>query len=264
MEWLRPAYPKIVFTTDLQYCSPVSVVFCDGRPLGSAARWTELQLMFFLQRGSRPIPGWTYHQQLLSQTLLGGCSDASQRVFCMAREGATYVHPSSRKILPGCVYTIASDTIDSGRIAKAPDSRRLPACIIVKVGKSVYHGGGLFPSTLKEHPIFLLPSMLSPTQWCRRRLTLEETWGVYDAPHHVVTLLRRRPSVAAWIDCRCLLPGRCLEYGVCHLLTGIGGRIEGGELCLRDQLAKDREERVKEPSNWSKKKGQDLQEFWVY
>ena len=31
LEWLRILYPKIVYTCDIQYCSAVSAVFCDGR-----------------------------------------------------------------------------------------------------------------------------------------------------------------------------------------------------------------------------------------
>ena len=33
LEWLRPAYPKIVFITELQYCPHLPAVFCDARPL---------------------------------------------------------------------------------------------------------------------------------------------------------------------------------------------------------------------------------------
>jgi hypothetical protein len=59
VEWLRPVYPKIVFTTDVQYCRPVAVVFCGDRPLGIATLWTELQLMFFLKQGARPARDWS-------------------------------------------------------------------------------------------------------------------------------------------------------------------------------------------------------------
>ena len=73
--------------------------------------------------------------------------------------------------------------------------------------------------------------MLSHTGWCSCRLTLEETWGLYDVPHRVVELLRTLPEATpAWRNSRRLLPGRCLEYGVRRLLAGMNGRIEGGRI----------------------------------
>jgi hypothetical protein len=244
LEWLRNVYPKIVFTTDLQYCCPVVAVFCDARPLRIATSWSELQLMFFLQPASR-VPGdWTCCSELLSHSGVGGCTDSSQRIHCMARSGTYYARQSSPVVIPGCVYTVASDTVDSGRQAPPPTQRRLPTCTILKVGKSLYHGGGLYPAGNRDHPLFLLPSVLSPSGWCRRRLSLAETWGIYDVPYRVVELLADRPGPQAWTDSRKLLPGRCLEYGIRQLLAGLQGKIEGGRILFSRSTRKRQREEI--------------------
>jgi hypothetical protein len=259
LEWLRKVYPKIVFTTDLQYCRPVVAVFCDARPLGIATTWVELQLMFCLQPSSRVPPGWMTCSALFSHSDAGGCTDSSQRVHCMARSGSLYERQLPPKVIPGCVYTIASDTVDSGRQAPPPTHRRLPSCALLKVGKSVYHGGGLYPTGLQEHPIFLLPSVLSSSGWCRRRLTLEETWGVYDVPHRVVELLADRPVSQAWTDSRKLLPGRCLEFGVRQLLSGLQGKIEGGRILFSRSTRK--RQRVEMEKNLERKQEKQEKSF---
>jgi hypothetical protein len=253
LEWLRKVYPKIVFTTDLQYCRPVVAVFCDARPLAFATAWPELQLMFSLERAPKRVPSdWMICSELFSHSGVGGCTDSSQGVYCMARSGTLYERQLPPKVIPGCVYTIASDTVDSGRQAPPPAHRRLPSCALLKVGKSVYHGGGLYPSGRQEHPLFLLPSVLSSSGWCRRRLTLAETWGVYDVPYRVVELLSERPVSQAWIDSRKLLPGRCLEYGVRQLLTGLQGKIEGGRILFSRSTRK--RQRVEMEKNLESKK----------
>jgi hypothetical protein len=184
----------------------------------------------------------------------------------MTRSGTSYECPSPPTVIPGCVYTIASDTVALGRVAPAPALRRLPTCELAKLGKSLYHGGGLYPAGSKDYPVFLLPSVLTHTGWCRRRLTLEETWGVFDVPHRVVELLSDRPAQQAWSDCRRLLPGRCLEYGIRQLLAGMNAKVEGGRIIFsrstrkrqRAEVEKSRErdhlKRSKPPGSETKRK----------
>ena len=248
LEWLRPAYPKIVFTHDFQYCPPVSAVFCDARPLESVTQWEHLQLLFSLKRSKRQRrSGWNYFGVSLLHSAVGGCTDGQAQVHCMVRSGTEFSRKPATFSIPSCVYTVASDTIDMGRIAAAPIMRRLPSCEVVKLSASVYHGGGLYPSDSKLPPVFLLPSVLSCTGWCRRRLTLEEVWGLYDVPHRVVELLGRFPtSSTAWQHSKRLLPGRCLEYGVRHLLDGMDGKIEGGRILFSRESRKHQLAELKE------------------
>ena len=227
LDWLRVVYPKIVFTCDMQYCPEVPAMFCDGRPLLSF-NWATLQLLFSVRRTRRSLTGWQQLHASLSHSAVGGCSDASTHVFCMVRSSPVLSNRENLPYLPSCVYAVASDTVDAGRVAVPPLSRRLPHSTVVPLSTTLYHGGGLFPSGLKTSPVFLLPSVLSPTGWCRRRLTLAETWGVYDVPHRIVELLPNMPSVAAaWHASRTLLPGRGLEHGVRQLLAQLEGRVEG-------------------------------------
>jgi hypothetical protein len=122
VEWLRPTYPKIVFTTDPQYCTPVSALFCDGRPGPAVAfAWTQLQLVFYLKKG-RIFPSWNHWYRTENHTAVGGCTDGEQTVHCLSRAGTDYQpQPSTAIVVPGCVYTsVASDTLDAGRSASAP------------------------------------------------------------------------------------------------------------------------------------------------
>jgi hypothetical protein len=121
-------------------------------------------------------------------------------VHVCSRSGSASLKSPAASVIPSCVCTVASDTVDSGRATVAPSLRRLPSCDVVRVSKALHHGRGLYPSGMHPPPVFLLPSVLSCTGWCRRGLTLEETWGLHDVPHPVVELLQRHPqgAAAAW------------------------------------------------------------------
>ena len=129
---------------------------------------------------------------------VGDAPIATTTVFCMARSSPVSLKRADCPSLPRCVYAVASDTIDAGRMAAPPLAHCLPHSTMVSLGTALYHGGGLYPLGLKSFPVFLLPSVLSPTGWCRRCLTLAETWGVYDdVPHRFMDRLPSMPEVTA-------------------------------------------------------------------
>jgi hypothetical protein len=81
LEWLRPAYPKIVFTIDIQYCPRVSAVFSDARPLEAAFKWDEMQLQFSLKKARRTPAGWNCSGDYLRHSAVGGCTDERKTSF---------------------------------------------------------------------------------------------------------------------------------------------------------------------------------------
>ena len=177
-------------------------------------------------------------------------------ISCMARSGTIHQPQPLSGVIQGCVHTVASDAVDAGCVALAPVCCRPPSSTIVKVGKSLYHGGGLCPSGLEICPVFLLPSVFSPTDWCRRRLTAEESWGIFEVPHRALESPRALPPVTVWGACKMLLPGRCLEHGVRRLLSGMSGRIEGGGL-LFSPLTRKHQMGITDKASEQKKKRQD-------
>ena len=251
LEWLKVVYPKIVFTCDIQYCYAVPAVFCDGRPRIEVTGWEQLQLLFSLKRHRRRgVPGWQQLCHTLVHSGVGGCSDASTHMYCMARSRPLPLTRVNLPYIPSCVYAVASDTIDAGRVSVPPLTRRLPHSTVVPLGTALYHGGGLFPSGLKSPPVFLLPSVLAPTGWCRRRLTLAEIWGVSDVPHRIVELLPSMPSVAsAWHASRLLLPGKSLEHGVRLMLARLEGRVEGGRIIFSRETKERQRREIEGPTS---------------
>jgi hypothetical protein len=124
--------------------------------------------------------------------------------------------------LPSCACTVASDTIEVGCKAKAPASRRMGQSEVSPLSGSLFHGGGLCPvgkDAPRARPVFLLPSVHQPTGWCKRRLTMEEEWMVYDVPHRIASLLGGREVPLVHQEFKKLVPGRCLESGVRHFMT---------------------------------------------
>jgi hypothetical protein len=159
LEWLRPAYPKLVFTTDIQCCPRVAAVFCDARPLKEVTEWNELQLLFLLRISRRLLaPGWNCFTEILRHSAVGGCTDSGAKAHVYSRSGSASLKSPAASVIPSCVHTVASDTVDSGRATAAPSLRRLPACDVVRVSKALHHGGGLHPSGM--HPPQSYPTLV--------------------------------------------------------------------------------------------------------
>jgi hypothetical protein len=139
-----------------------------------------------------------------------------------------WAEPSVTPVLPSSVYSVASDTVDFGAMVPKPHSQLLKRQVVQALGKL-----GLLPTTTREPPQFVLPLVFHrPTGWCRRRLTAEEEWMVWDVPWNITKLAvgrhhcQRPERAQIW---RQLLPGRCLDSGLRHLLWGFG-IMDGGYL----------------------------------
>jgi len=120
------------------------------------------------------------------------------------------------------MYSVASDTVDSGIPAMAPECVNLELPLsVVEVGRNTYHGGGSYPlgSTQVHKPSFILRDVRSSTGWCTRRLTSVEQWTVKDVPLRVVKMADQEGIDLDGMRSR-LLPGRCLDHGLRKILNG--------------------------------------------
>jgi hypothetical protein len=232
--WLTAAYPRTAFLREPSWARPVSVVFCDGRPPPFVYQIDGLMLLFHCKAArSYHQASWTTHSVRFRHSTLGGLTLLEQRLLCTTSAGRAYAPSKPPTGLPSCVYTVVSDTIAVGCKAKAPTSRRMGQSEVSPLSGSLFHGGGLYPvgkDAPRARPVFLLPSVLQPTGWCKRRLTMEEEWMIYDVPHRITSLLRSREIPRIHQDFKQLVQGWCLESGVRHFMTSFGIKNEGGRL----------------------------------
>jgi hypothetical protein len=216
--WLRSAYPKTAFIRDVAWVQPVTVVFCDGQPPQFVYRLHTLAFIFHLKTQRRKFEHWQTHLVRLRHSNLGGLTLLNSVLLCSTGVHRHYHDAAVADGLASCVYTVASDTLDAGTRARPPLVRRLGEARVARLGANLFHGGKLYPIG-EPRPVFLLPSVYQPTGWCKRRLTVEEEWMVYDVPHRITSLLWERAASSVHQDFKKLVPGRCLEKGVRHFMT---------------------------------------------
>jgi hypothetical protein len=238
-DWLCPAFPRAYFTTVVSTLRKVDLILCNSKPPTWLGSW-ELLPLIVATASTRALQSTLDRRVQIRHSAMGGLAERKVTLRLYSRLDLTWNKPRVPSVLPSCVYSVASDTVDLGVMVPRPHTHMLPRPYVQAVGSGCYHGGGLYPLNTKGRPKFVLPSVLHrPTGWCRRALTSVEDWMVLDVPWSITqvgALLEPSARDALW---KRLFPGRCLEYGLRHLLSGFGTMDGGGILCLpRDNKRK--------------------------
>jgi hypothetical protein len=228
-DWLREEYPRAYFTTVVTALRKVDLVLCEGKPPNWLNSWalTSLVVSTASSKCIKPASDWRVK---IRHSARGGLTDREVTIRFHSRMHLPWIEPRVTPVLLSCVYSIASDTVDFGVMFAKPHSRLLKKQGVQAIGPGCYHGGrGLYPTETCHSPQFVLPSVFHhPSGWCRRHLTEEERWMLWDVPWNItrqVTKSASPVSVQVW---KKLLPGRCLDSGLHHLLRGFGVMDEGG------------------------------------
>jgi hypothetical protein len=159
---------------------------------------------------------------------MGGLTEREATVRFHSNLCLSWTEPTLPRILASSIYSVAGDTVEFGTMVSKPYTRLLRHPCIQSVGLGCYHGGGLYPDEATRRPESILPSVFHrPSGWCRQSLTPSERWMVYDVPWSITSLAPSLPAAVRSKTCKQLLPGRCLEYGLRHLLKGFGVMDEG-------------------------------------
>jgi hypothetical protein len=246
--WLRDSFPTAHFTRVSVHLSPVSLVLCDSLAPGwvlempqDYPRLVSLRnLIKDRQNRQQGVSQGTFGFVKMRHADLGGLTERSQTVRFWTLEALTWEAPPKPEFLPSMVYSVASDTEEAGRHAKAPRVRVLDPVRVKAIGPNVYHGGGLCPEVYQMAAArFLLPLVFhQPTRWCICRLLPIERWTALDVPWSIARLSKGMPAELEGEIYEQLVPGRCLEQGLRTLLRGYGLMTEGGVLSFLEKEGK--------------------------
>ena len=174
---------------------------------------------------------------------LGGLTTSLVWLCSYSAINRKWVEPPTPPSLETTVYSVASDTVEGGKVVRPPDNPTLFGPRAVKsIGRNMYHGGGLYPSEVKRgmKPYFILPSVLMRMRWVKRRLTPVEEWTVKDVPVRIVLLAMKAGEDMDYLW-GALSPGRCLDQGLRQIFAGIGVIDRDGRVSKR-KLAYGQEE----------------------
>lgn len=223
--WLRRLLPDTSFTSNHNLLTPVTLILCENKVPVWLSGWSLSPVIVSLRSPTTRAP-W-YQRIRLQHSQLGGLTARFVTLHCIMRyKPAFWSLPPLPTQLPTSVHSVAGDTVDAGKPCRRPHSIGGDSPTIRHLGGNVYHGGGLHPWSSVE-PRFVLRSVFSPSGWCRRTLTDNETLMVMDVPQRVVDC--KPPSSLA----RQLAPGRCLQLGLRQFLESVNMLSAGGDFLTR-------------------------------
>lgn len=184
--------------------------------------------------------GWEFAKIGIPHSEVNGVSDAVRlgAIYGRKNHWAKNNEPLLDKSIKRDVYSVVEDHKISGRSAYPPKVVTLEEPTVMTIGKAsnpdslVYHGGGLFPWGAPRTIRLLLPSSLTKTKWCVRRLSLEEYLYVGDVPTRFVQTMKTQEKV--WLS-KTLEPGRCYSMGIKSLIRSQGLADEEGRV-VRDRV----------------------------
>ncbi|CAJ1934932.1 unnamed protein product [Cylindrotheca closterium] len=227
---LKSELPEVVMTTNRNRLSTVNVILCEHKPPSWLAAWDQANLIVSTMDGSFLRSKWSKRIKM-THNELGGLTTASVHLQAYSSIDRKWIQLPPLQTLLTTVYSVASDTVDMGTKVSGPKvSMLMGKSRVQRMAPNTYHGGGLYPLDGKPgvKPFFILRSVLV-NGWVRRRLTTVEEWTVKDAPVRIVKLAQEagEDMNRLW---KSLRPGRCLEHGLRHLLSGIGVTDRDGRI----------------------------------
>ena len=141
---------------------------------------------------------WTRKIDSVSHSLVGGCSSHVGMFTVMTRRNGPFPLPTTLvHNAPTTVLSSIMKCTGPGSVAHGPPPL-LPAPVLpgqaVSLGRHSFHFKGYYPF---EHPspIFVVPSVFTPSKWVRRSLTLQEMKDVYDLPHQTSVVSQKLLSL---------------------------------------------------------------------
>lgn len=168
----------------------VDVVFTEIDPPGLVNVWSVAQNVVVSSRRCQRIPkGWKEERHVVSHSDCGGIMDEEVQIHVYSKEGEKVW---DSLCLDACGVRDLSGILDSrarqGVPCMAPRVARLETPSVLPVaGRATYHGGGWLPSKRRDIHV-VTPNGFSPTNWCRRKLLVEEWLQVVDFP---VSMIKR-------------------------------------------------------------------------
>ena len=166
-------------------------------------------------------PEWRKHLYKTKYSALGGVTDGSATITYAARRTSWQeIHTDlaqelERREWPKHDVLSAVDDVVRGKTVGGPPTRQGSVIVQRMALEDAWSGTGLLPLKAGPAAEFVVPSVMSPTKWCKRALSVTERWKAHDVPEEVIGAIGK--------DClmllnRFLAPGRCYEEGARVLL----------------------------------------------
>ena len=173
--FLKRLYPRVVFISGFTSpLPPVDVLLLSRVTLGQcniSLKHCPFSLILSTARIRVPL-GWRHQYWRIPHAEVGGCTDGQWVLHSASRLGLAVdplPHSSSDFLPSGNVRRVLCSTVSGGKPIAAP------------IAGSSSLVDTLFPLNVVT-PFFIVPSVFSPSGWCRRRLSLDERLHLLDFP----------------------------------------------------------------------------------
>jgi hypothetical protein len=157
---------------------------------------------------------------------VGRCSNMTRVIRAFVRQTAWLVDLKVLKRGPMMVSSFCKDH-HFGFVVSTVESRRMLTPQVHSEVTGTYHGDGLYPAGLENHPQLLLRSGRTSTGWCKRRLEPSEVLSLY-AISEIVTLWMNPDLKSKVINIQHLKPVSILLSAAFTFITEVPGG--GGDL----------------------------------
>ena len=143
-------------------------------------------------RRRRGWPGWSFMDERVPHSLVGGCSNAIGHITLGCKIGFGFALPTTLVVSSPAtrLSDIVSCTTHGTAVGGPPPRMTGATCRTVQpLGRNLYHFNCLFPWG-QYNARFVVPCVFTQSKWVRRSLTLSELRGVWDIPESTPLLSR--------------------------------------------------------------------------
>jgi len=206
---LSPTTEVIVWRdTDDKFWPVIDVAFTDFDLKGILmSLWNYITKAVVTLRALRnPPPGWGYTKLHISHSNCGGVTNGrwNVHVYRVKPKGPLVVRTQAPRDLSAIIDTMVSGGCPCTTPKEVIHSKEPQ---IIEVRPKTYHCKGLVPWGVE--PIWaVVPSVFSPSKWCRRKLTAKEILLSRDISHQVLCSCDDK-TLLLMVATPIPLPGKC-------------------------------------------------------
>jgi hypothetical protein len=138
-EWLRAEAPDAVMTSNRLVLTQVNLILCERRAPRWLEDWSLTSLIVATASTRSPMPGAKWHcRWQMKHQALGGLTTVSVWLSAYSSIERRWIEPPPENILETTVASMASDTVEEGKMVKAP-ALMFGSPAVTCLGRNFYH-----------------------------------------------------------------------------------------------------------------------------
>jgi hypothetical protein len=223
---LLPSSTVLLYSEFLldQSCSLVADIFISDIDLPTTVHlWRRVKHIYISRQGIRhsySIPShFTSHFSSLTHTECGGVTTGHWKLrFCLINT-RSWTHSNRPICTLRYLSSIVHSTVSHGLPCPPPPPLTHLHDFLIR--PNTYHGHGLFPFWIRD-AYFVVPSVYTPSKWCRRHLTGEETVLALDISDQHIQSLTSDERKAICNDTS-FIPGKVVQSFLIQVFSLLDG-----------------------------------------